>query len=175
MKKITLLFLALSSLTLAAVTVTPGENTSSNETTSSININVTASVSAFETTSLQIVDDKGAAISSVDFHHNLDKNGQTLQGETDLSQEIYAIAGGLTTDRVSKITSEAPKEFVLTNQDDSNSTITTSFTTEKATSVDPIKGLKFTLKSSVPTDAANVIEGSYAGEAKTLTLTYNKQ
>ncbi|MGL5855439.1 MAG: hypothetical protein ACRCYA_09405 [Cetobacterium sp.] len=178
MKRITLLFLALSSLTLAAVTVNYGDNFTSNQedstSTSSININVTASVSDFETTQLKIVDADGKEITSLDFHHNLDSDrNNKLSGEMNLTQDIYAIAHGLTQDRIGKITQEAPTKFELKNTSSQNS-FETTFNSEKANTIDIVRGLKFTLTSTVPAET-EATGGSYTGSSQQLTLTYNKQ
>ncbi|MGL5934479.1 MAG: hypothetical protein ACRCZI_02530, partial [Cetobacterium sp.] len=72
MKRITLLFLALSSLTLAGVSTTTGPNpisTPGKEDTSptaGINVNVSATVTA-EDTELVITDASGTPISEVSF------------------------------------------------------------------------------------------------------------
>ncbi|MGL4538931.1 MAG: hypothetical protein ACRCUD_07585, partial [Cetobacterium sp.] len=75
MKRITLLFLALSSLTLAAASTDIGDNdpfqTTSNSDTAGININVSAIVTTSDTTQLTIVDETGTQISDVNFYHIL--------------------------------------------------------------------------------------------------------
>ena len=174
MKKFTLLFLALSSLTFAAASTsgTKNENptTSSTKDTAGININVSAFVTSFTETQLTIDDENGVQISTINFHHELNQNPDTfaLNGNISLNTTIYAKAPGLTAGRESTITTSTLEPFEVDN-------FYATVSTEKKT-IETNKGLPFILTSLVnasPTGALTPGE-TINTTSQILTFTYDK-
>lgn len=176
MKKFVLLFLALSSLTFAAASITLGDNnpftTTPSVSTAGINVNVSAIVTTSDVTQLTIVDENGKQISDVNFYHILTQSGDnTLGGETELTQSIYAKAPGLTEAGKGKLTKSKLDIFTGTNDPNFSSTIDVkqeSFDTN-------LKGVKYTLTSIAAANGQQLIKDAVISTtSQPLIFTYDK-
>lgn len=172
MKKITLLFLALSSLTFAAAYPSGAENINSNQSTTQdtagININVSAIVTTSTSTKLEIVDENGKQMSAINFYHMLNQDEEkNLTGDLILEQTIYAKAPGLAEATKGKISTNTLTPFESQN-------FTSNVSTTQSAFDDSVKGVKYTLTStasatgSIPT--GQLIETT----PQVLTFTYDK-
>ncbi|MGL5613147.1 hypothetical protein [Cetobacterium sp.] len=172
MKRITLLFLALSSLTLAAASTDIGDNdpfqTTSNSDTAGININVSAIVTTSDTTQLTIVDETGTQISDVNFYHILTQDvDNVLGGEKELTQSIYAQAPGLTDTTKGKITNNNLNDFTSGNFTSTVNTVQGSFDSS-------IKGVKYTLTSTASATGSIPKDQVISTTPQVLIFTYDK-
>ena len=127
MKKFALLFLALSSLTLASVTNSNGTNPikdpASPTSSAGINVNVTATVIE-NGTELRITDMDGTEISAVNFNHELVTGDVATQTQQELTQKLlikgealgYAgtLAGSFKTSTLTLQNGNASLESLLT-------------------------------------------------------------
>lgn len=178
MKRFTLLFLALSSLTFAGVSTTSGNNPISTPTTTDpvanptagINVNVSAVVTAGGT-ELYIADTNGTQISDVNFHHILQAGSLAGQGDGSLTANLLvkgtalANTGNLTTEF-----GNTDGVLTLKNTTDISKTLISKLQAE----TDPIttnKEAPLTVTSSL---AGEAFAGTYSTESTTLTVTYNK-
>lgn len=172
MKKITLLFLALTSLTFAAASTDTGDNdsfeTKPNKDTAGINVNVSAIVTTSDTTQLTIVDETGTQISDINFYHILTQDADhILGGEKELTQSIYAKAPGLTDTTRSKITHNTLNDFTSDNFTSTVNTVQGNFDNN-------IKGVKYTLTSTASATGAIPKDQIISTTSQTLTFTYDK-
>lgn len=174
MKKYVLLFLALSSLSFAAVTITSGKNgdtgghlTVGGATSASININVSATVSA-EGPAITIVDENDNPVTAVNFEHELKTNtalASQQQQELTANLKVIATAGNTAT-----INSATLGKSDLALDTNLTSTLTTTVPTDGAvTDTGTPFGITSTLSGDVPTSP-----GEYSGGSTSLTITYSK-
>lgn len=168
MKKIALLFLALSSLTLAGVSTTNNQNltNSSTETnaTAGININVSATVTA-HAPELVITDASGNAISEVNFNHTLTAGSVVGQGEQSLTANLRVKGSTLNeANYLTKLNSEfGSNSLTLANNLTSNLTATKNGFDSNGAVLNVISTL-----------SGEAVVGDYAAQITTLTVTYNK-
>lgn len=171
MKKITLLFLALSSLTFAAAYPSGSATSSTTKDTAGINVNVSAIVTTSPTTQLTIVDETGTQISDVNFYHILTQDeSNNLGGEKELTQFIYAQAPGLTEARKSKLSNNTLGTFTGTNDSKFSSNVEVKqneFDTD-------INGVKYTLTSTADAKEKLITDTDIITQSQTLTFTYDK-
>lgn len=172
MKKITLLFLALSSLSLAGVLApTNGNNpintpnTDGTGATAGINVNVSATVTSAET-DLVITDLNGTPISEVTFNHVLTAGDVTGQGEQSLTTNLK-VKGAALSNAGTLATTFGNETLTLTNG--TSSLLSTLESTPGAIGSSGEASLSVT--SAVSGTAAI---GAYSTEQTTLTVTYNK-
>lgn len=165
MKRITLLFLALSSLALAGVKTTIGPNSNSTETTAGINVNVSAIVTATDT-ELVITDSTGTPISEVDFNHILTAGEVTGQGEQSLTADLRVKGSALApTGTLSTLFGNGT--LTLTNG-------TSSLTTNLTATPGAIASNREASLSVISALSGEAVVGNYATQTTTLTVTYNK-
>ena len=177
MKKFTLLFLALSSLTFAAAypsgTTNVDPTSSTTQDTAGINVNVSAIVTTSDATQLTIVDEAGTQISAVNFYHMLNQDGDNkLTGEVSLNQTIYAKAPGLGNSTKGKITTTPLESFIGSNDPNFKSEVEV-----KQNEFDTnINGVKYTLTSTAAAkpDTKLITDTDITTPPQTLTFTYNK-
>lgn len=172
MKKFTLLFLALSSLTFAAASTSAGENnpflTTSNNDTAGINVNVSAIVTTSDATQLTIVDGTGTQISDVNFYHILTQGeDNSLGGEKELTQSIYAQAPGLTDATKSKITTNQLGSFTADKFSSTVSTTQGDFDSH-------VNGVQYTLTSTASATGLITPDQVISTTPQVLTFTYDK-
>ncbi|MGL5230707.1 MAG: hypothetical protein ACRC8F_07810 [Cetobacterium sp.] len=175
MKRITLLFLALSSLTFAAAypsgTANVSPSTSTTQDTAGININVSAIVTTSTSTQLEIVDETGTQISAVNFYHMLNQdNNNNLTGDVSLNQTIYAKAPGLTEARKNKLSNNTLDTFTGTNDSKFNSKVEVHQEEFDTT----INGVKYTLTSTASATGQLTIGEVIEAPSQTLIFTYDK-
>lgn len=170
MKRITLLFLALSSLTLAGITTTTGPNPiSSPSPTAGINVNVSAIVTG-EAPELVITDASGTPISAVNFNHELVAGNVDAQGEKTLTANLRVKGSALSkTNYWEKLVPTlAANSLILTNGVTDNN-LTSALTTTK-NGFDN-NGAVLNVTSALSGEA---VVGNYATQTTTLTVTYTK-
>lgn len=171
MKKITLLFLALSSLALAEVNNSSGNNPikdpASPTSTAGINVNVSATVIAKDT-ELRITDTNGNEISAVNFNHELVTGSVVGQNQQNLTQNLLikgdalasngTITGSFT---ISTLTLENGSNSLQSNLTHTISTVDTSN-----------REAPLTISSSLSGD--NAATGTYGQKSTSYVITYNK-
>lgn len=169
MKRITLLFLALSSLALAGVEVKPGpnfDNTNTNKA-SSATINVTVSATVTGAPDLVITDLNGNPISEVTFNHVLTPGDVNTQVDQSLTANLR-IQG----DALSSITTTGFSTKFGTNTlelKNDTSTLTSTLLAETGTIAN--KEAPLIVKSSLSGEA---IDGNYSAQQTRLTVLYEK-
>lgn len=175
MKRITLLFLALSSLTLAGVTTTTGPNPTSTPNTedtgatAGINVNVSATVTG-ETPELIITDASGTPISAVNFNHELEAGEVTNQGEQTLTANLRVKGSALSeANYLDKLVPTLGVDSLTLTNGVTGNTLTSALTTSK-NGFDN-NGAVLNVTSAL---AGTAIVGNYAAQTTTLTVTYNK-
>lgn len=173
MKKSLLLFLAISSLSFAAASVTTGDNiqtTNIDLAKSTINVNVSAFVTGADTSLIITSDAEGKnPISAVNFEHNLTMSNNALLGEKNLSQVIYAHAPGINS---SKLSHNTLNSYELNNSDsDETTTLNGNLSVEKDTQTTN-NSVKYTIGSNITSTTAPL--GSYETSTQALTITFNK-
>lgn len=182
MKRFTLLFLALSSLTFAGVSTTSGNNpisvngTGDNNANASAGINV--NVSAVVTdggTELYIADKDGVQISDVNFHHVLQAGDVNNQGDKTLTANLLvkgtALANAGTLDyNFGNGDSNVSASLALKNTTDISQILTSTLSANTGT-ITTNQEAPLTVTSTL---AGDVVAGTYSTESTTLTVTYNK-
>lgn len=164
MKKMTLLFLALSAVAFGGTSLTKGANSINTALTSSkIDINVTATV-LDNPPSITITDSNGTEISAVNFDH-LISAGQT---EDTLTANLKVLGKGISSQN---LTVSHDSTLKLSNSD-SKKTITTTFESSLENSY---------AKDEVPLTLRSILDGTFteAGEIYSksttqLSVTFNK-
>lgn len=169
MKKTAFIFLALSVITFGAAGTTGGENVSTTENSSTINVNVSATVFE-ELPGLIITDALGAPISSVNFEHLLKVGAVTGQEQETLTTSIRARGAAIQTDTLSKLSTSFGNNTLTLNNTASPTNNLTSTLTSTPGSLDT-HGAIFNISSKLAGDAAL---GTYNTQTTTLTITYNK-
>ncbi|ERT68953.1 hypothetical protein HMPREF0202_01120 [Cetobacterium somerae ATCC BAA-474] len=170
MKKITLLFLALSSLTLAGVSTTSNPNLTNSVTdsnaTASININVTATVTG--PLDLIITDANGTPISEVTFDHILIAG----QGEQSLTANLRVSGNAITSnaDVVSLSSEFGTNSLTLKNLDTSQAILTSKLTAYNGGYDN--NGVVLNVTSTL--NDGQALAGNYETQTTTLTVTYAK-
>lgn len=182
MKRFTLLFLALSSLTFAGVSTTTGNNpisvdgTGDNNANASagINVNVSAVVTAGGT-ELYIADKDGVQISDVNFHHVLKAGTLAGQEETSLTANLLVKGTALANAGTLEHTFRNNK-LTLKNTTDISKTLTSALSAIPGT-ITTNQEAPLTVVSNLvdASDATNITAGTYSTESTTLTVTYNKK
>lgn len=171
MKRITLLFLALSSLALAEVDVSGGNNPikdpGSSRSTAGIDIRVSATVIE-KGTELRITDTSNNEISSVTFNHELITGNVTGQTQQTLTQQLL-IQGNALTEAGNLTGSFETGTLTLTNNDNANTL--TSTLGHKIEAINASKVAPLTINSSLTGEA---VSGEYAVNTTTYTVTYSK-
>lgn len=174
MKKITLLFLALSSLTLAAVLApTTGPNPTSTPNvngtgaTAGINVNVSATVTDKET-DLVITDLSGTPISAVNFNHVLTAGKVADQGEQTLTTNLK-IKGSALTNAGTLVSSFDKESLTLAN----GTNILTSTLTSASGAIASNGEASLSVTSALDSTGMAAV-GTYAAQTATLTVTYTK-
>ncbi|MGL5544960.1 MAG: hypothetical protein ACRDB6_07610 [Cetobacterium sp.] len=167
MKKITLLFLALSAVIFGATGTIGGENGPSKPIANKaeINVHVSAIVSG-ETTNLVITDIDGNEISAVYFHHELDNTDDLTSSPNVLNTGILAKASGLNTQN--QLKAELINTLELTN---GVSTLISNLSADAKPFDNTKGGVVYTVSSSL---SGIPVEGSYAVKTTPLTITYSK-
>lgn len=180
MKRITLLFLALSSLTLAGVTTTTGSNSTntpappvgSNVSTASasINVNVTATVTG--PLDLVITDANGTPISEVTFDHIL-KAGQIAgQREQSLTANLRVSGNAITSNTdVASLSSNFDNDSLTLKNLNTQAAPLTSKLTAYNGGYDS-NGAVLNVTSTL--NDGQALAGNYETQTTTLTVTYAK-
>lgn len=174
MKKITLLFLALSSLALARITTTSNPNltntTNENTATAGINVNVSATVTA-TAPELVITDSNGTPISEVNFNHELAAGPLAGQGEQSLTANLRVKGSTLSeTNYSDKLTYSFGNSSLTLNN--GTNTLTSNIAATK-NGFDN-NGAIINVTSAIDVTEVAVL-GTYAAQTTTFTVTYNKQ
>lgn len=169
MKRFTLLFLALSSLTFAGVSIKEGNNTTSsvgtNTASAGINVNVSATVTDTGT-ELYIADANGNQISDVSFHHVLQAGNVGDQGDGSLTANL-SVQGNALSNAGTFEHSFGNSSLTLTNN---GNNLTSNLEASTGIILDQKKAT-LTVKSNLK---GNAVAGEYTSQATTLTVTYNK-
>lgn len=171
MKRITLLFLALSSLTLAKVNNSSGNNPikdpASPTSTAGINVNVSATVITKDT-ELRITDTDGNEISAVNFNHELVTGPVAGQNQQKLTQNLLIKGDALASNgNISGFF----KDNDLTLQNGSDSLKSNLTYTISAVDISK-KEAPLTISSSLSGNDA--IAGTYVENSTSYVITYNK-
>ncbi|MGL5745703.1 MAG: hypothetical protein ACRCXX_11255 [Cetobacterium sp.] len=180
MKKLTILFLALSAVAFGKATIINGSNSKANTTTATfseaaIDVKVSAVVMS-PLPELLIVDDKGTQISYVDFVHEITEAGLVSENNGGiLSQDVYAQYALLNNNNLNKLNANfGTSTGTLVHNEIANSTLDSTLEANPDTSITKINdknAVKYTLKSSISGTAE---AGAYAERETKLTITYNK-
>ncbi|MGL5349688.1 MAG: hypothetical protein ACRDA0_03870 [Cetobacterium sp.] len=173
MKKLTLLFLALSAVAFGASSSSITTKTDSNTVSSNsakIDVNVTAVVTDNSTTEFIITDSNGDFISSVNFNHEVTSGDVS---KDILTNEIYARGSTLTSGTISKLsTNFGSDSLVLTNGTGEENYLTSALSANLSGDYSNELGAKYTISSTLSGKADN--SRPYAGQSTTLTITYDK-
>lgn len=178
MKKYVLLFLALSSLSFADVTITKGKNAKSGgqtvdvggATSASINIDVSATVTNVGP-EIEIVNDQDEPVTAVNFEHALATgsiDGQTQQElKTFLKVKTTNGSNGTVTGNFGNNT------LTLTGNDPSN-TLTANLASNLGTDADVNNnGTQFRISSTL-SNATVTADESYSSSSTSYTIIYSK-
>lgn len=165
MKKMTLLFLALSAVAFGGTSLTKGANSINTALTSSkIDINVTATV-LDNPPSITITDSNGTEISAVNFDH-LISAGQT---KDTLTANLKVLGKGISSQN---LTVSHDSTLELYNSSNSNKTISTTFQSSLENSY---------AKDEVPLTLRSILDGTsteageiYSKSTTQLSVTFNK-
>lgn len=172
MKKFTLLFLTLSSLTLASVTNSNGTNPikdpASPISSAGINVNVTATVIG-KGTELRITDLNGDEISAVNFNHELVTGDVATQTQRELTQNL--LIKGEALGSAGKLAGKFDKtSFTLSN---GNSELTSNLESTFGDVDSSNKQATLSIISSLSSTSPITI-GTYAEQTTQYTVTYTK-
>ncbi|MGL6024533.1 MAG: hypothetical protein ACRC0F_07950 [Cetobacterium sp.] len=166
MKKTALLFLALSAFAFGGASTTGGANTNNTPTSSTVNVNVSATVFS-EMPDFIITDSLGAPISSVNFEHILKVGDIAGQVQETLTTNIRA--KGVSLAEGTLATKFGTDSLTLNNvtapANDLNSALLAAENGFDA------QGAIFDISSKLSGTAA---VGTYNTQTTTLTITYNK-
>lgn len=172
MKRITLLFLALSSLALAEVDVSGGNNPikdpGSSRSTAGIDIRVSATVIE-KGTELRITDTNDNEISSVTFNHELITGPVSGQTQQTLTQQLL-IQGNALTEAGNLTGSFETGTLTLTNSGNPTNTLTSTLG-HKIEAINASNVAPLTINSSLTGEA---LSGEYAANTTKYTVIYSK-
>lgn len=178
MKKYVLLFLALSSLSFADVTITKGKNAKidgqtvgvGGATSASINIDVSATVTDVGP-EIEIVDEKGNPVTAVNFMHELKAGNIDGQAQQELNTDLRVKTTNGSTGTVSG--NFGSNTLTLTDTNSGN-----MLTANLASGLSPSanvnnNGTQFRISSTL-SDATVVADESYSSNSTSYTITYTK-
>ncbi|MGL4671314.1 hypothetical protein [Cetobacterium sp.] len=167
MKKLTLLFLALSAVAFANTSITRGSNSRNAPTEATIDVHVTAIITDVDP-EFVITDSEGNHISDIYFNH--EGTVESIIG-TPLTNTIYAKGSTLSSGTMNKLTSKfGTSSLELTNGIEGANLTSTLSTTDP--SYDSKLGAKYEVSSTLSGSAS--AESPYVGNSTTLTITYDK-